>query len=177
MPQSRHRKIGKGRRPTRGGASARQGATSRKRADRRTKLVALIIVALLVGGGLAYLLAGNRQSSGREVTTASGLKYIDLVEGTGPSPRPGQTVSVNYTGTLENGVKFDSSLDTGQPFEFPIGTGRVIPGWDEGLMTMKVGGRRRLTIPPALGYGERGQPPSIPPNSTLIFDVELLDVK
>jgi peptidylprolyl isomerase len=110
--------------------------------------------------------------------TPSGLKYTDEVVGTGASPRPGQMVTVHYTGTLENGTKFDSSVDRGQPFTFQIGVGRVIKGWDEGVMTMKVGGKRRLIIPPQLGYGARGAGGGlIPPNATLIFDVELLDVK
>ncbi|NJO80859.1 MAG: FKBP-type peptidyl-prolyl cis-trans isomerase [Cyanobacteria bacterium RM1_2_2] len=111
------------------------------------------------------------------VTTESGLKYIDLVEGTGATPQTGQTVVVHYTGTLENGRKFDSSRDRNQPFSFPIGAGRVIKGWDEGLSTMKVGGQRQLIIPPDLGYGARGAGGVIPPNATLIFDVELLDIK
>lgn len=109
------------------------------------------------------------------VTTPSGLKYVDLVEGTGASPEPGKKVIVHYTGTLENGTKFDSSRDRNRPFEFTIGVGQVIKGWDEGVGTMKVGGRRQLIIPPELGYGERGIGP-IPPNSTLLFDVELVGV-
>ncbi|UBF25018.1 FKBP-type peptidyl-prolyl cis-trans isomerase [Kovacikia minuta CCNUW1] len=108
-------------------------------------------------------------------TTPSGLKYTDLVEGTGASPQTGQKVTVHYTGTLEDGTKFDSSRDRNQPFEFKIGVGQVIKGWDEGVSTMKVGGRRELIIPPDLGYGARGIGP-IPPNSTLLFDVELLKV-
>ena len=107
--------------------------------------------------------------------TESSLQYVDEVEGTGVSPKKGQTVTVHYTGTLTDGTKFDSSRDRGQPFEFKIGVGQVIKGWDEGVGTMKVGGRRQLTIPPGLGYGARGIGP-IPPNSTLLFDVELLKV-
>lgn len=109
-------------------------------------------------------------------TTPSGLKYRDHVVGTGPEARAGHDVSVHYTGTLTDGSKFDSSLDRGRPFDFPLGAGRVIKGWDEGVAGMKVGGKRRLTIPPELGYGARGFPPVIPPNSTLIFEVELLGV-
>jgi len=112
-----------------------------------------------------------------EVTTPSGLKYIDLVIGTGESPKPGQIVTVHYTGTLENGTKFDSSVDRGQPLSFPIGVGRVIKGWDEGVMTMKIGGKRKLIIPPDLAYGVSGRPPVIPPSATLIFEVELLGAK
>jgi peptidylprolyl isomerase len=108
------------------------------------------------------------------VTTPSGLKYKDMVEGTGASPTSGKTVTVHYTGTLTNGSKFDSSRDRNQPFSFPIGAGRVIKGWDEGVATMKIGGRRELVIPPELGYGARGAGGVIPPNATLIFDVELL---
>jgi len=119
----------------------------------------------------------EKATASGEVTTASGLKYSDLVVGAGESPRPGQMVTVHYTGTLENGTKFDSSVDRGQPFTFQIGVGRVIKGWDEGVMTMKVGGRRKLIIPPNLGYGARGAGGVIPPNATLIFEVELLGVQ
>ncbi len=109
-------------------------------------------------------------------TTASGLQYKDITEGTGDSPKRGDNVKVHYTGTLTDGSKFDSSRDRDQPFVFPIGLGRVIKGWDEGVGTMKVGGRRELKIPPELGYGARGAGGVIPPNATLIFDVELLGI-
>jgi peptidylprolyl isomerase len=113
----------------------------------------------------------------QEVTTPSGLKYTDEVVGNGPSPRNGQTVVVHYTGWLTNGQKFDSSLDRGQPFTFPLGQGQVIKGWDEGVASMKVGGKRKLTIPPDLGYGTRGAGGTIPPNATLVFEVQLLGVQ
>jgi peptidylprolyl isomerase len=105
------------------------------------------------------------------------LRYEDIVVGTGASPQPGQEVTVHYTGTFEDGTKFDSSLDHGQPFKFKIGAGLVIKGWDEGVMTMKVGGKRKLVIPPHLGYGSQGAGNVIPPNATLVFEVELLGVQ
>jgi peptidylprolyl isomerase len=109
--------------------------------------------------------------------TTSGLEYEDIKEGEGVSPTHGQTAVVHYVGTLTTGKKFDSSRDRGQPFEFPVGLGNVIKGWDEGVATMKVGGIRKLTIPPALGYGARGAGGVIPPNATLVFEVELIAVR
>ena len=111
------------------------------------------------------------------MTTASGLVYEDMVVGTGATATAGQTVTVNYTGWLTNGTKFDSSKDRNQPFSFRLGGGEVIQGWDEGVAGMKVGGTRKLTIPPQLGYGARGAGGVIPPNATLVFEVELLGVK
>jgi FKBP-type peptidyl-prolyl cis-trans isomerase len=110
-------------------------------------------------------------------TTASGLKYEDIKQGDGDVATAGKTVSVHYTGWLTDGKKFDSSKDRGQPFEFPLGGGRVIKGWDEGVEGMKVGGTRKLTIPPELGYGSRGAGGVIPPGATLVFEVELLKVR
>lgn len=108
------------------------------------------------------------------VKTPSGLQYFDIEPGKGPTPPRGAQVYVHYTGWLLNKQKFDSSLDRGQPFDFPLGQHRVIAGWDEGVSTMRVGGKRRLVIPSDLAYGPGGMPPVIPPNSTLVFDVQLL---
>jgi len=112
----------------------------------------------------------------KETTTESGLKYIDIALGDGAMPETGDKVVVHYTGTLEDGTKFDSSRDRNRPFEFPLGMGRVIKGWDEGLASMRIGGKRQLIIPANLGYGDRATG-KIPANSTLIFDVELIDIK
>jgi FKBP-type peptidyl-prolyl cis-trans isomerase FkpA len=114
--------------------------------------------------------------SGQPTTTPSGLQYWDIVVGTGATATPGSTVKVHYTGFLTTGQKFDSSRDRGEPFSFPLGQGQVIKGWDEGVAGMKIGGQRQLRIPPQLGYGAEGAGGVIPPNATLIFDVELLGV-
>jgi FKBP-type peptidyl-prolyl cis-trans isomerase len=112
----------------------------------------------------------------QEQQTASGLRYVDYGGGDGPAAKAGDQVTVHYTGTLENGQKFDSSRDRNDPFQFPLGRGRVIKGWDEGVAGMRVGDKRRLIIPSDLGYGSRGAGGVIPPNATLIFDVELLGI-
>jgi FKBP-type peptidyl-prolyl cis-trans isomerase FkpA len=109
-------------------------------------------------------------------TTASGLRYVDVTTGQGEEASDGRTATVHYTGWLTDGKKFDSSRDRNQPFSFTIGAQRVIAGWDEGVAGMQVGGRRKLVIPPELGYGAGGAPPDIPPNAILVFDVELMDV-
>jgi len=110
------------------------------------------------------------------IQTATGLEYVEIVEGTGTLPKPGDSVSVHYTDWLKNGQKFDSSHDRGQPLDFPLGRGRVIKGWDEGVASMKVGGKRKLIIPAHLGYGDRGAGGVIPPGATLIFEVELVGI-
>jgi peptidylprolyl isomerase len=137
--------------------------------------------ALAVIGSAAVYNSAMAQSSARPVTTSSGLQIIDSKPGTGASPRTGQTVVVHYTGWLyangAKGKKFDSSVDRNEPLEFAVGTGRVIRGWDEGVGSMKVGGKRTLIIPPQLGYGASGAGGVIPPNATLMFDVELLSLK
>jgi FKBP-type peptidyl-prolyl cis-trans isomerase len=138
-------------------------------------LIALMCLMLLAGCSSGTP-ASAPQGGGNTVTTSDGLQYTDDQVGTGAVAEPGKNVSVHYTGWLMNGTKFDSSRDRGQPFSFPLGAGRVIKGWDEGVAGMRVGGKRTLIIPPDLGYGSRATGP-IPANSTLKFEVELLDVK
>ena len=149
----------------------------------KSALATSALVALATGlTGLAAVAPATAKTAGKKfMTTASGLQIEDITVGTGASPQRGQTCVMHYTGWLYNngikGKKFDSSVDRGEPFEFTIGVGQVIKGWDEGVSTMKVGGKRTLIIPPTLGYGERGAGGIIPPHATLMFDVELLDVK
>ncbi len=129
------------------------------------------------GGGGAAAGGDFKVDSAALTKTASGLQYQDVAAGSGAEAREGQVAVVHYTGWLTDGTKFDSSRDRGEPFSFPIGAGQVIPGWDEGVAGMKVGGRRKLVIPSNLGYGDMGAPPVIPPGATLVFDVELLELK
>jgi FKBP-type peptidyl-prolyl cis-trans isomerase FkpA len=138
-------------------------------------IVTLVVLATTGWGGT--MAASEPGAIGQEVTTSSGLSYVDQVIGTGELAVAGKTTTVHYTGWLTTGQKFDSSVDRGQPFSFPLGAGRVIKGWDEGVQGMKVGGKRKLTIPSALGYGARGAGGVIPPHATLVFDVELLGVQ
>jgi peptidylprolyl isomerase len=140
----------------------------------------IFVSAIVLALAAAPLTSRTARAAG-EVTTPSGLRIIDVKPGTGPVPQAGQTVTVNYTGWLfvdgKKGKKFDSSLDRGDPFSFTLGQGQVIKGWDEGLATMHVGGKRTLIIPPDLGYGARGAGGDIPPGATLMFEVDLLGVK
>lgn len=134
------------------------------------------VPATIAGNNMTENTEKSSTNTEKFVTTDSGLKYVELKESDGATPTTGQTVVVHYTGTLEDGTKFDSSRDRNSPFQFRIGVGQVIKGWDEGVGTMKVGSRRKLIIPPELGYGPRGAGGVIPPNATLIFDVELLRI-
>jgi peptidylprolyl isomerase len=145
--------------------------------DQKKKLIAIIVTAAVAAFVAVYVVSTlrNRSKAAPEITTASGLKYQDLKVGDGASPQMGQTVSVHYIGRLENGTEFNNSYKLGRPIDFKLG--RVIEGWNEGLQTMKVGGKRKLFIPSKLAYGPRGRPPAIPPNSNLIFEIELLGIK
>ncbi|MGA2706672.1 MAG: FKBP-type peptidyl-prolyl cis-trans isomerase [Isosphaeraceae bacterium] len=152
-------------------------------ASTRWRLVAALAttIALVAATGGRADDPGQTEKEKKMTKTESGLQYRDIKEGTGEKPKKGQTCVMHYTGWLwENGAKgkkFDSSVDRGEPFDFPIGTGRVIKGWDEGVLSMKVGGKRELLIPPNLGYGSRGAGRVIPPNATLLFEVELLKIQ
>jgi FKBP-type peptidyl-prolyl cis-trans isomerase len=143
--------------------------------------VAVVFVAAVTVAVLSAVMGDNiaadEKKDEKVITTASGLKYVERKIGDGKEAKEGAKVYVHYTGTLENGKKFDSSLDRGKPIDFNLGRGDVIKGWDEGIAGMKVGGKRKLIIPPKLAYGEAGRPPTIPENATLIFEVELVDVK
>ncbi len=155
----------------------------RRPMNRRVALMAAASAAagVLLGSRAVSAQTSSAKPTGKTMTTPSGLQIIDTKEGTGATPTRGQTCVMHYTGWLyengQKGKKFDSSVDRNEPFEFPIGMKRVIAGWDEGVATMKVGGKRTLIIPPELGYGARGAGGVIPPNATLMFDVELLGVK
>ena len=147
----------------------------------RTVMALAFVTALTGVFAVGAFTTAMAQEIGKTVTTTSGLQITDSKIGTGATPQPGQICVMHYTGWLyqggAKGQKFDSSLDRGRPFEFPIGRQRVIAGWDEGVASMKIGGKRTLIIPPELGYGARGAGGVIPPNATLIFEVELLEVK
>jgi FKBP-type peptidyl-prolyl cis-trans isomerase FkpA len=143
----------------------------------RLWFVQAALLLCLSSGSVAADNKETKNMADQTVTTESGLQYVDMVVGSGRQPEIGDTASVHYTGWLADGKKFDSSVDRKEPFSFRVGAGQVIKGWDEGVMGMKIGGKRKLTIPPQLGYGPRGAGGVIPPNATLTFDVELLDLR
>jgi hypothetical protein len=143
----------------------------------RTGIIVAIAAFVFVVAWIVSSSVADDKKEEKVITTKSGLKYVELKEGDGTAAKAGDTVSVHYTGWLKDGKKFDSSLDRKQPFEFELGKGRVIKGWDEGVAGMKPGGKRKLIIPPELAYGKRGAPGAIPPDAELTFEVELLKIK
>ena len=143
--------------------------------NKNLRVGAIIVLAVLVLAAVAFVITRRGSQAAPEITTASGLKYQDLKVGDGATPTMGQTVTVHYIGRLENGKEFNNSYTLGKPIDFKLG--QVIEGWNEGLQTMKVGGKRRLWIPSKLAYGPAGRPPNIPPNANLDFEIELLGVK
>ena len=182
MPVSRQRKIHRAKRRPRVGSASSPDAAPRPsgpsiRFGRRkfnVKILVIVLIVAVAASAVAYVVA-NRSQAGNEITTESGMKYVDLKVGDGATPKMGQRVRVHYVGRLENGREFENSYQSGPPAQFNVGPG-LIPGWNEALQTMKVGGKRRITLPPKLAYGVNGSPPKIPPNATLTFEIELLGV-
>ncbi|HJX88919.1 MAG TPA: FKBP-type peptidyl-prolyl cis-trans isomerase [Pyrinomonadaceae bacterium] len=172
MPQSRHRKINKRKKQRSTRQSSQRGSSAKT--NRNVRIGVMILAGVLALSAVGYLIASRPKANDQLVTTPSGLQYVDEKVGDGPSPQVGQTLTVSYRGvTQSTGKEFDSS----NKYNCRIGVGEVIPGWDEGLMTMKLHGKRKLIIPGKLAYGAAGRPPNIPPNATLEFDVELLGIK
>ena len=185
MPTSRHRKIERARKRPRVAPSnpnAASAARPSSSSDQKKRVIAIIVTAAVAAFVAVYVISTlrNKSNTPPEITTESGLKYQDVKVGDGATPTLGQTVTAHYFGRLENenGAEFDNSRTkgAGKPVEFRLGRG-LIQGWNEALQTMKVGGKRRLWIPSKLGYGQAGNPPNIPPNANLYFEIELLGVK
>jgi FKBP-type peptidyl-prolyl cis-trans isomerase len=180
VPVSRQRKIVKAKKRTRSISaspdSAGHPSTRSSRKKFNVKVLVIVLIVAVAASAVAYVVANRNGQAGTEITTESGMKYVDLKVGNGATPRMGQRVQVHYIGRLENGREFENSYNQGRPAEFNVGPG-LIAGWNEALQTMKVGGKRRITLPPNLAYGAAGSPPKIPANATLTFEIELLGVR
>ncbi|HXQ73079.1 MAG TPA: FKBP-type peptidyl-prolyl cis-trans isomerase [Pyrinomonadaceae bacterium] len=177
MPVSRQRKVYRAKkRPRVAPASAASAPARRGGKTFNYKVLVIIAIVAVAAAVIVYVVANRGSQAGNELTTASGMKYVDLKVGNGATPRMGQGVQVHYIGWLANGTEFNNSYKEGQPAAFSLGPG-LIPGWNEALQSMKVGGKRRIILPPALAYGATGRPPAIPPNETLTFEIELLGVR
>ena len=176
MPVSRQRKINRARKRPRIAPVSGPLVSPRSRKTFNVKVLVIVLIVAVAAAAIVYVVANRRGQAGNEITTASGMKYTDLKVGDGATPRIGQTVRVHYIGWTENGKEFNNSYKLGAPAEFAVGPG-LIPGWNEALQSMKVGGKRRIILPPKLAYGPAGKPPDIPPNATLTFEIELLGVK
>jgi FKBP-type peptidyl-prolyl cis-trans isomerase len=175
VPVSRQRKVNRARKRPRVASAAGPAAPSGRKSF-NTKVVVIVLIVAVAAAAIVYAFANRNGQAGNEITTASGLKYVDLKVGDGATPRIGQGVQVHYIGWLENGTEFENSYKLGRPAQFSVGPG-LIPGWNEALQSMKVGGKRRIILPPSLAYGAAGQPPKIPANATLTFEIELLGVR
>lgn len=177
MPVSRQRKVYRAKkRPRVAPASAASAPARRGGKTFNYKVLVIIAIVAVAAAAIAYVVANRGSQAGNEIPTPSGMKYTDLKVGDGASPKIGQGVQVHYIGWLANGKEFNNSYKDGRPAEFSLGPG-LIPGWNEALQSMKVGGKRRIILPPSLAYGPTGRPPTIPPNETLTFEIELLGVK
>lgn len=178
MPVSRQRKVYKAKKRPRIAPASSQSAPQRGRGGKsfNVKLLVIVLIAAVAAALIFYVVSNRGSLAGNEITTASGMKYVDLKVGDGATPKMGQGVRVNYIGWLANGKEFNNSYNDGKPAEFSLGP-NLIPGWNEALQSMKVGGKRRIILPPALAYGAGGKPGAIPPNETLTFEIELLGVR
>lgn len=176
MPVSRQRKVYRARKRPRVVSASAPSVPGRSRKTFNVKVLVIVLIVAVAAAAIAYVVANRRSQAGNEISTASGMKYVDLKVGDGATPQMGQGVRVHYIGWLANGTEFNNSYKMGRPAEFSLGPG-LIPGWNEALQSMKVGGKRRIILPPALAYGPTGQPPTIPPNETLTFEIELLGVR
>ena len=176
MPVSRQRKINRARKRPRVASASSSSVQPRGRKPFNVKVLVIVLIVAVAAAAIAYVVANRGSHAGNEITTASGMKYVDLKVGDGATPQLGQRVQVHYIGWLANGKEFNNSYKLGPPADFQLGPG-LIAGWNEALQTMKVGGKRRIILPPALAYGAAGKGPDIPPNSTLTFEIELLAVR